>query len=61
MSNYYEAEHDPHRETSMACLPDSMVDVCLYLIEPHQLPQVDTDAITALGRFVPIVPLLANW
>lgn len=60
MAKFYEAEHNPERETSVACIPDSRVDICMYLLEPHQLPKVDVDAIVALGKSTPIVFLLGK-
>lgn len=60
LSGFYEAEQDPERDTSMICLPDARVDVCLYLIEPHLLPEVDIDAIVAIGKLTPIFLLQAK-
>lgn len=60
MAQFYEAEHSPQRKTSVICLPDSRVDVCFYILEPHQLPQEDIDAIIAIGEFTSVVPLLGK-
>lgn len=57
---HYEAEHNPERETSMWSLPDARIDVCLYLLEPHLMHELDSDAIVALGKLLPIVPLIAK-
>lgn len=57
---YYQAEQSPVRKADMVSLPDVRVDVCLYLIEPHQLPKEDIEAIKAVGKFAPVVPLLAK-
>lgn len=60
LSGFYEAEQNLERRTSITCLPDARVDVCLFLLEPHLLPEVDIDAIVAIGKKLPIVLLLAK-
>lgn len=57
---YFEAEQSPARSLAMASTPDVRVDVCLYLIEPHQLSKVDIEAIKTIGKFTRVVPLLAK-
>lgn len=56
----FEAEQSPDRKAAMGSSPDVRVDICLYLIEPHQLPEEDIEAIKAIGKFTPVVPLLAK-
>lgn len=60
LGEHYVVEQHPERDLPMASLPDARVDVCLYLIEPNQLPEVDIDAIVEIGKLVPIMPLLAK-
>lgn len=60
LGKYFEAEQCVDREAAMSSSPDVRVDVCLYLIEPHQLTEVDIQAMKALGKFTSIVPLLAK-
>lgn len=60
MDAYYEAVQSSARKTAMASTADVRVDVCLYLIEPHQLLEVDIEAMKSVGRFTPVVPLIAK-
>lgn len=56
----FEAEQSSVCTAATASSPDARVDVCLYLIEPHQLPEVDIEAIKRIGLFTLVVPLLAK-
>lgn len=57
---YYEEDLSLVRTSAMASFPDGRTDVCLYLIEPHQLPEVDVEAIKKIGKYCAVVPLLAK-
>ena len=57
---YYNAERDPDRRQPLSDLADTRIDVCLYLLPPHTLHEVDLEFMGRLCRVVPVIPVLAK-
>lgn len=57
---YFDAEKDPLRSVPQWEIPDTRVDICLFLL-PHEGPGPATVAfLHSLGTVVPVLPLIAK-